>query len=192
MNHFERFGLEPRPWIDLEILKEKFLQFSAAVHPDKADPAGKHSSERQFQELNESYNILRNTRARLLHLLELSGAPKQEHVQNVPSDTLELFPAIASATNRADTLLREKTAIDSPMLKVQVMERAMEQIEALQEVQAQIAERIRSIEASLRNLPWSTAPSADAQLQVRGAAAALGFFERWNAQLQDRIGALTF
>ena len=192
MNHFARFAFEPQPWIDQEALTEKFLQLSAVAHPDKAVEMAKDSSERHFQELNQSYNILRNTRARLLHLLELAGAPKQEHVQNVPSDALELFPLVASATKQADALIREKAAAGSPMLKVQLMERGMEQIEKLQDLQGRIGERIHSIEASLKELPWSPAPPETALSQVHEAAVALGFLERWNAQLQDRIGTLTF
>jgi len=194
MNHFTRFGLEPRPWIDLEGLKEKFLKLSAETHPDKVAATEKSSSERHFQELNESYNVLRNTRARLLHLMELSGLPKQEHVQDVPAAAMELFPLIASATKRADALIREKAAAGSPMLKVQLMGRGLQEIETLQELQRRISESIQGIEDSLKALDagWSPPPSAPALKRVQEAAAALGFLERWNGQLQERIGALTF
>lgn len=194
MNHFTRFGLESRPWIDLEGLKETFLKLSAETHPDKVTPAEKSSSERQFRELNESYNVLRNTRARLLHLMELSGLPKQEQVQDVPASALELFPVIASATKRADALIREKAAAGSPMLKVQLMERGLQEIETLQELQGRIRESIRQIEDTLKALAsgWSPPPSTSALKRVQQAATALGFLERWNSQLQERIGALTF
>lgn len=194
MNHFTRFGLEPRPWVDLDQLKNKFLQLSAEAHPDKAQAGGKISSEHHFQELNESYNTLRNTRARLLHLMELSGLPKQEHVQNVPTAAIELFPVIAAATKQADALIREKAAAASPMLKVQWMERGLTEIESLQELQGRIHEKIREIENSLKTLDsdWSPPPSELTLKRLQEAAAALGFLERWNAQLQERIGTLTF
>lgn len=194
MNHFARFGLEPRPWIDLEGLKEKFLKLSAETHPDKAAAAEKASSERDFQKLNESYNVLRNTRARLLHLMELSGLPKPEQVQDVPAAAMELFPVIASATKRAEALIREKAAAGSPMLKVQLMERGLQEVETLQELQGRITESIRAIEESLQALDasWSLPASAPMLKRVQEAAAALGFLERWNSQLQERIGALTF
>jgi curved DNA-binding protein CbpA len=194
MNHFERLGFSPRPWIDAGGLKDKFLQLSAQAHPDKASASDKDSSEKRFQELNASYNVLRNTRARLLHLLELSGAAKQEHVQEVPPAALELFPEVAAATKRADGLIKEKAAANSPMLRVQFMERGLEEVERLQELQGRIREKINAIENSLKDLnaSWSSAPT-DAVLKAASeAAAALGFFERWNAQLQERIGALTF
>jgi DnaJ-domain-containing protein 1 len=192
MNHFARFGLEPRPWIDPEALKEKFLRLSAAVHPDKADRAEKISSEKEFQQLNESYNVLRNTRTRLLHLLDLAGAPKQEHIRQVPPAALELFGTIAAATKNADALIKERAAASSPMLKVQLAERGLKQIEDLQEIQCRIAEQIRAVETSLKQLEWSSPPPEAVLGQLREAAAALGFLERWNAQLHERIGALTF
>ena len=192
MNHFARFGFEPQPWIDPEILKEKFLQLSAAAHPDKAGGAEKTSSERHFQELNESYNVLRHTRPRLLHLLKLCGAPKPEQVQSVPPEALDLFPSVAAATRQADALIREKAAAASPMLKVQLMERGLQEIEVLQQLQGRISEKIRAIETSLKELPWSPSPSQPAITVIRESAAALGFLERWNTQLQERIGSLTF
>jgi DnaJ-domain-containing protein 1 len=194
MNHFARFGLEPRPWVDSEELKQNFLRLSTGAHPDKAQPSEKASSEREFKELNQSYNVLRNTRARLLHLLELSGLPKQEHVQDVPLPALELFPVVATATRRADGLIMEKAAAASPMLKVQWMERGMEEIEALQRLQGRIGESIQQIESSVRELDgaWSVSAAGPALKQLSEAASTLGFLERWKAQLQERIGALTF
>jgi curved DNA-binding protein CbpA len=194
MDHFARFGLEPRPWLDADALKESFLRLSAEAHPDKAQASEKEFSERHFQELNESYHVLRTTRLRLLHLLELCGAPKEQQVQDVPPAAIEFFPVVAGATRRADALIQEKAAAGSPMLKVQMMERGLEEVEALQELQGRLGEKIRGIEDSLKALDekWSPAPSPGGLKAVREAAAALGFLERWNAQLQERIGALTF
>ncbi len=194
MNHFARFGLEPSPWIDPEALKEGFLDRSADAHPDKAAAADKPSSEEDFQDLNASYNILRNSRARLLHFLELAGIQQPEHSQVVPPTALELFPTVAAATKRADGVIKQKTAAHSPMLKVEVMTRALEEVESLQDLQGEIASRIARIEGSLKEfrIDWPPASPSPAIQEIREAAAALGFLERWKAQLQERIVALTF
>jgi len=190
MNHFARFGLEPKPWINTELLQQRFLEFSAEAHPDKNTE--KAEAERESQELNAAYNVLRNTRTRLLHLLEIAGAPKQDHVQNVPAEALESFATVAAATKGADALIKEKTATTSPMLKVQLMERALHEIDATQQLQEKLRTRIAASENRLKAMGWSSPPS-DGELKVaRETAATLGFLERWNAQLQDRIGALTF
>lgn len=194
MNHFDRLGFNPQPWIDGEVLKKKFTELSSQSHPDKAAQLDKQSAEKEFQELNASYNILRNSRSRLLHLLELSGAAPAQHIQNVPPAALELFTTIAAAEKRADALVKEKAAASSPMLKVQLMDRSLHEIETIQLIQAGIVERISQIEAGLRetNAAWTPNPPFAALTSLQEAAAALGFLERWRVQLQDRIGQLTF
>jgi DnaJ-domain-containing protein 1 len=193
-NHFARLGFEPRPWLDPELLKSRFLELSATTHPDKAAAESKATSERDFQDLNTAFNTLRNTRSRLLHLLAISGAPKSEHVQNVPPTALQFFATVAEATNRADVLIKRKAAATSPMLKVQLMEEALPRIDAIQILQQQLQQKITDIERSLReiNNTWQQPPAPAVLAQLSESAAGLGFFERWQAQLQERVGALTF
>ena len=184
--------MEPRPWIDQEQLKERFLQLSAEVHPDKT--LDKPAAERAFTELNSSYNVLRNTRARLLHLLELCGAPGKEHVQDVPDAALDFFAEVAAVTKSVEALLRKKTAADSPMLKVQLMSESLAQLEKVQEIQDRIRAKIEAVETGLAqlSLDWPP-PHAESGLKaLREAAAALGFLDRWNSQLHERAARLTF
>ena len=193
-NHFARLGFEPRPWLDPELLKSRFIELSATMHPDKAAAENKSTSERDFQDLNTAFNTLRNTRSRLLHLLAISGAPKAEHIQNVPPSALQYFSPVAEATNRADTLIKRKSAATSPMLKVQLMEEALPQIDAIQSLQHQLQQNITAIEETLKQTTntWREPPTPALLTQLSESAAALGFFERWQAQLQERVGALTF
>ena len=194
VNHFARFGFAPSPWMDAEELKERFLELSATAHPDKAAAADKVGAEQEFRELNEAFNVLRHSRARLLHLLEVCGVAKQEHVQNVPAAALEFFAEVAAITKQADALIKEKAAAGSPMLKVQLMEKGLEQIEAMQELQEKLRGKIAGIEETLKQASqeWPRSPEPAAIKMLGEAAAALGFFEKWNAQLQERIGTLTF
>lgn len=194
VNHFARIGLAPSPWLDAEKLKERFLELSATAHPDKAAAAAKAGAEQQFRELNEAFNVLRNSRARLLHLLEICGVAKQEHVQSVPAAALEFFAEIAAVTKEADVLIKEKAAASSPMLKVQLMEKGLERIETMQGLQEKLRRKISEIEERLKRAgqEWRQPPKPEALLMLAESAAALGFFEKWNAQLQERIGTLTF
>ena len=192
-NHFERFGLPPKPWLNQEVLQQRFLELSAQLHPDKAAPNDKFQAENEFRALNESFNILRHSRSRILHLLELSGLPKQEHVQNVPAAALAFFSEVASATRQADALIREKSAAASPMLKVQIMEKSLEQVEVLQHLLANLRAAVAQIESHLQALVFPTQPPDHATLSALAEqAAALGFFDRWQAQLHERVAALTF
>ena len=193
-NHFARLGFEPRPWLDPDLLKSRFLELSATAHPDKAAAENKSASEREFQALNTAYNTLRNTRTRLLHLLAICGAQKSQHVQNVPPAALQYFNTVAEATNRADALIKRKSAATSPMLKVQLMEEALPQIDALQSLQQKLQQHITAIEETLKQTTntWREPPTPALLTQLAESAAALGFFERWTAQLHDRTAVLTF
>ena len=193
-NHFARFGFEPRPWLDEEILKTRYLELSAQTHPDKSSVDNRPASESDFKALNEAFNTLRNTRSRLLHLLEIGGLAKHEHVQNVPPDALEFFTIIARTTQDTDTLLKEKAAANSPMLKVQLMDRTLEQIDAMQSLQEKLRQKIAAIEEWLKgvSVEWQQEPDGETIALLAQSAAALGFLEKWHAQLQERIAALTF
>src|SRR6266436_5956888 len=57
-----------RPWIDPDLLKQKFLTLSAQVHPDRvhnASEAEKRSAQQRYTDLNSAYNCLRDSKARL-------------------------------------------------------------------------------------------------------------------------------
>jgi DnaJ-domain-containing protein 1 len=188
-DHFARLALPRAVWLDPGALKEKFLARSAELHPDKAD--AKEAAEAEFRALNESYQILRNTRKRLLHFLELQGLSRPEHVQVIPTLALDLFSSIAELTRTSEALLKEKASANSPMLKVLWFEKALPCVDRLQALQNEIQQRTARIEASLQNLPANPDTAAFSST-LSEAAAALGFLERWGAQLQERAAALTF
>jgi DnaJ-domain-containing protein 1 len=191
-DHFATLGVDRAPWLDPDILKQSFLAQSAELHPDKAT-SEKTQAEAQFRALNESYNILRNNRSRILHLLELEGVSKPGHVEAIPPAALEFFSSIAEITRRSDALLKEKAAADSPMLKVQFFAKAVDCVDALQVLQQKILSRIAEVETELQQLNSSWNAHEESALdQLQRAAAALGFLERWSAQLQERAAALTF
>jgi hypothetical protein len=182
-DHFARLGVERVPWIDPGVLKNKFLALSAEQHPDKAG-ADKTKAEVDFRDLNESYNVLRNARTRILHLLELASVPQAPHVGVIPQEALELFGPIAEITKRADALLKEKALANSPMLKVQFFGKSLACVEELQARQSEVQQRIKRIEESLKRSPEPH--------ELQNSAAALGYLERWHGQLGERATALTF
>ncbi|MGZ8898930.1 MAG: hypothetical protein ACXW3Z_02455, partial [Limisphaerales bacterium] len=82
----------------------------------------------------------------------------------------------------------------SPMLKVQLMDRTLDQIDAIQSLQEKLRQNISAIEDRLKRASdqWQPTPDPGAIALLTQSAAALGFLEKWNAQLQEQIGALTF
>jgi DnaJ-domain-containing protein 1 len=196
MDSFALLGVPRQIWIDADALKERFLAVSSAIHPDKAESTeAKVRAEEDFAALNTAYNTLRSTRGRILHLLELAGAPRPEHVQNVPESAAALFPLVAEATRAADALLKEKSGASSPMLKVQFLSRALPCAESLQRLQAQLRAKIGDIEDNLKEKSVSEPGvplSQEAARELQEIAATLGFLERWSSQLQERALALSF
>src|SRR5437868_8581649 len=78
-DNFSLFNEPRRPWLDADLLKQKFLKFSAEVHPDKihnASDGEKAAANKRYAELNAAYNCLREPKERLLHLIELELGAK--------------------------------------------------------------------------------------------------------------------
>jgi curved DNA-binding protein CbpA len=77
-DYFALLSEPRRPWLDAELLKQKFLALSSAIHPDHSHQAGEREREaatRRFAEMNAAWQCLREPRERIGHLLELeSGA----------------------------------------------------------------------------------------------------------------------
>jgi hypothetical protein len=98
-------------------------------------------------------------------------------VQNVPPDALEFFAQVAAATKQADTLLKEKAAANSPMLKVQLMDRTLDQIDAMQTLQEKLRKNITAIEDRLKHVSdsWQPQPDTATIATLEQSAAALGF-----------------
>ena len=84
--------MDRRPWLDSEAIKERFHRLTAEHHPD-VNPG----SEADFQGIVAAYNLLRDPKTRLRHLLELEFPEKAADTQEVPPDLLDLFMQIANA-----------------------------------------------------------------------------------------------
>src|SRR5215510_3571265 len=118
---------EPRrPWLDADLLKQKFLSLSATFHPDRVHNASqeeKNSAQQRFSEINAAYHRLRDPKERLLHFLELELGHKLTDTQKIAPELAVFFNQMHSICSESDALLREKQAVTSPLLKVAIFER---------------------------------------------------------------------
>ena len=193
---------QPRlPFLDPEAIKQEFLRLSTEAHPDKAEGPNKATAGQRFAELNAAYNTLRHIRTRLLHLLELEGVPASPHVQSVPPEVAPFFAPIAEITRAADEFLARKRKASSPILQAQLFEEGLDWTDKIQALQSRLQEQIASLENELprMNSSWEQKSQSTAALKpalplqrLQAIAAALGFLERWRAQLQDRLTTLAF
>lgn len=197
---------EPRlPWIDPDLLKQRFLPLSAPFHPDRVhggSEAEKLSANQRYAELNSAYNCLREPKERLLHLLELESGAKPSDIQKIPPGTMDLFVEVGQTCRDADAFLAEKSKVTSPLLKVQMFERGHEWTDKLNGLQQKINAKREALSAELRemNSTWQKAPSIGSP--ERASALPLerleqvyrtfSYIARWSEQIQERVVQLSF
>lgn len=190
---------EPRrPWLDVDVLKQKFLAQSTSVHPDKihsANVSDKHAASKTFAELNAAYNCLLLPKSRLLHLLELERGARPGDIQQIPPALADSFAQVAAICRDADRFLAERAKTISPLLQVQLFGRAQEWIERLNELQKKLGGFHDELLAKLQSLDtqWMADGSNHAALlnDLEGLYRLFSYFNRWNAQIQERIVQLS-
>jgi DnaJ-domain-containing protein 1 len=188
---------EPRrPWLDADSLKTKFFALSSEVHPDRthnASESDKLEATRRYTELNAAYQCLREPRNRIRHLLELELGAKPSDLTDIPNDLMELFFAVGKAFREVDVFLAEKAKATSPLIQVQLFERGMDQVEQLNELSRKIAPRRDALLDEIKSLDaaWKSNTSAHTD-RLLNIWRLLSFYERWLAQIRERIAQLSF
>jgi curved DNA-binding protein CbpA len=192
---------EPRrPWLDADLLKQKFLAQSANLHPDKIHSASdeeKNLAAKKFAELNAAYNCLAEPKSRLLHLLELELGAKPKDIQQIPKSLADLFAEVANVCKNADNFLKEKSQATSPLLQVQFFERGQNWIENLNSLQKKLNELREKIlgELKLLDTKWivgDTNSRREILPKLEELYRLFGYFNRWNNQIQERVVQLSF
>ena len=197
---FALLGETRRPWIDADGLKDRFQTLSGPLHPDRfhgAPEAERTAVGHRYADLNSAYQILKEPRDRLLHLLELELGGKPKDIQRIPPGTMDLFVEVGQTCRDCDEFLKKKATATSPMLRLQVMQAGMEWMDRLLDLQG----RIRSVgdtlgsELSGLNGVWDSAPPvgdagrpATLPLErLEQIYRALSYVARWTGQLQERV-----
>jgi curved DNA-binding protein CbpA len=189
---------EPRrPWLEADLLKQKFLALCANLHPDRihsASEAEKIEATKKFTELNAAFNCLAEPKLRLLHLLELELGAKPKDIQQIPAALADLFAEVANSCRSADVFLAEKSQATSPLVQVQLFERGQGWVEKLNGLQRKLSELREKLTVELKSLDaqWI---SADAPAEILPKLEELyrlfSYFNRWNGQIQERVVQLS-
>ena len=197
---------EPRqPWLSAAELKKKFISLSSRFHPDRVHTAAeseKTSANQRYQDLNAAYNVLREPKERLLHLLELESGSKPKDIQRIPAGTMDLFVEVGQTCREVDAFLGTRAGVTSPILKVQLFERAQEWTGKLDDLQKKInakrGDMVKELEAM--NAVWDKAPpigsmERPASLPLERLEQIYRIFSyivRWTEQVQERHVQLSF
>ncbi|MCI0534620.1 MAG: hypothetical protein L0Z50_05275 [Verrucomicrobiales bacterium] len=196
---------EPRvPWLDTERLKTSFLARSTEVHPDRVHAAPevvKEETNRRFAELNAAYHCLREPKERLLHLLELELGSRPRDVQRIPPGTMDLFVEVGQVCRDVDRFLADRAHATSPMIKVQLFEKAIEWTDRLTTLQHRINAKRDQLAAELREMnrqfeaaPGHGTPERKGVLpleRLEQIYRAWSYVARWTEQLQERMVQLS-
>ncbi len=199
-DYFSLLNETRRPWLDGDLLKQKFHTLSGGLHPDKIHSAGeaeKASAAKKFAELNAAYHCLTDPKLRLLHLLELELGAKPKDIQQIPAALADLFAEVSGVCRDADGFLAEKAKVTSPLLQVQLFERGQDWVEKLNILQRKLNELREQVSGRLKSLDekWMAA-DAVARREILPKLEELyrlfGYFNRWNNQIQERVVQLSF
>lgn len=199
-DQFARLNEARRPWLDAERLKKTFHTLSSTIHPDKipsADESAKTLASKQFAELNAAYQCLSDPKSRLLHLLELELGEKPKDIQQIPTGLADRFVEVARVCRETDGFLAEKARISSPLLLVQLFQRGQNWIDKLNTLQKELNKLADQVTNEIKSLDeqWMEAtPEAHRELlpKLEELYRLLGYLNRWNSQIQERITRIAF
>jgi len=192
---------EPRrPWLDADLLKQKFFALASDAHPDRihdASESEKIEVTKRYAQLNAAFNCLAEPKLRLLHLLELELGAKPKDIQTIPAALADLFAEVANSCRNADVFLAEKSHATSPLVQVQLFERGQDWITKLNVLQRKLNELRGELTGELKSLDekWGAAGN-DVRREILPKLEELyrlfSYFNRWNNQIQERVIQLSF
>src|SRR5882757_7534930 len=199
-DYFALLNEPRRPWLDADLLKQKFLALASEAHPDRSHNAGeeeKAAVTKRYIQLNAAFNCLAEPKLRLLHLLELELGAKPKDIQTIPTALADLFAEVANSCRSADGFLAEKSKATSPLLQVQLFERGQDWVEKLNGLQRKLNELREQLTGELKSLDaqWVSADVAvrrEILPRLEELYRLFGYFNRWNNQIQERVVQLSF
>lgn len=192
-DHFALFGLAPRPWIDLEALREAFARQSADLHPDKhqGQPAAELAEiEKRYAAVNKAYQVLREPKERLLALYEGEKGAKPSDVQRIPPGTMDLFVEVGQLCQKIDEHIKSKAAATTALEKAGVMVAGLDAQEQIGALQQKLADYVKHLEAELVALDVQWVAGEKKLDVLETLYRKYSYVWRWQQQLEERLVAL--
>ncbi|MDD5139312.1 MAG: hypothetical protein PHY43_03510 [Verrucomicrobiales bacterium] len=199
-DYFALLNEPRRPWLDADLLKQKFLALASDAHPDRvhnASESEKAEVTQRYAQLNAAFNCLAEPKLRLLHLLELELGAKPKDIQQIPAALADLFAEVANSCRNADGFLVEKNKTTSPLVEVQLFERGHDWVEKLNGLQRKLNAMREKLTDELKSLDaqWISADAATRREilpKLEELYRLFGYFNRWSGQIQERVVQLSF
>ena len=173
MDAFAVLDFPRAPWVDAEVLKERFHRLSAVRHPDA--PGG---SDAAFSELNTAWQTLREPANCLRHFLQLTAPDALATANETPADLGDLFMEIAGLKHAAQQFLAAREKAASPLARALIEPQRLALAARLASAEVVVFERFRE---------GTTAIQADGTATATHAAVLgrLTFLAHWQRQLAE-------
>ena len=204
LDHFSQLGVQRRPWLDSEKLKQRFHKLSMKIHPDQFPNESKEVKDdrrRCFADLNAAFQCLSNSKLRVRHLLELESGQVSRNVQSVPPEMTNWFTEINSICSKVDAFLDKRANQNSPMLQVVLLEEGMLLNDEIVKIDKNLQDELSKVNESLKslNLKWDKIGEDDVDREKKlplaeldSLSQQLSFWVKWSAQLGERSSRLMF
>ena len=181
-----------RPWLDPELLKQKYHELARTGQYDrKALAVGPSDSGDEtapaLATLNEAYNVLSNPRLRLRHLLELEGDAASSETNELTSSLADLFLEVAALIRDIDVVLAQRKRSTTALTRsfgqsetATVNNRANRLLETLNQLYETATQDLRRADKL-----W-VLDRTKASLELRGLIQRYSYLDRWLDQLREK------
>jgi curved DNA-binding protein CbpA len=185
---FALFDQPRQPWLEPNVIKEKYHQLTRLAHPDAASS----KTDIEFEAINEGYRVLSDTRLRIQHLLALDGRSRRTGESAVPGDLQDLFLEIGPLTQKTQRYLGDTAGASSALTRSLRQSEALELRSRIKRLLDALVHLLESCLAELQKLNevWEHDRSR-AALQLQILHDRMSYLSRWVTQLRELEFQLT-
>ena len=183
-DYFALLDQPRRLWLDPEELKQVFHKKTLEAHPDAQTQSG---GKEMFTQLNEAYQVLREPKRRLHHLLSLEGSPSATKNVSIPANIEKLFPVVAALMQETDDVIRKvansSNALSRSLLRPELLKTAestRQMLETLTQLHDEAVGELRELSKSW--LPDET----DHQTELHALYLQFSYLTKWMSELREK------
>jgi hypothetical protein len=183
IDYFSLLQQPRRPWLNAEQLKDKYIQLTMSMHPDRqTSPLPEQNSTPDFANINNAFRVLVDPKSRLQHLLKLEGIVTNS--DPVPETLGDVFLETGTLLQEIDLLISRTTA--------NTLSKALRQPEILEakKLAADLLDKLQGIYNSaleeLQKLDQLWTSTHQIATELTALSAKLAYLTRWIAQLEER------
>lgn len=178
IDYFVLLGIERRPAISEESLKNAYFRKAESLRPDQADAEA-------LSALNMAFRTISNPATRIQHLLKLEFGDARGG--QIEADLGELFGSVVGTLQKVDQELGSLSTESSALLRALAFQRMDGARERLNQTENELSQRECSLLSELRQLDriWPENP-AECRGSLAQTALNLTFVQKWLSEVRER------